>query len=211
MLGVVIVLLIFIGVKYPQFYRNTFLSLTGKMAAPSANTIANTVQRTNLNYGEAVNRHAAAFGLSPKYLKALIILESSGRKNVPARFEKHVYRRLKKLKAGQISQFENLRPHHLKDASDAALKNLARSWGPFQIMGYKCILLGINIKDLRGDKAVFWGIKWIDMTYGDYLRKGKYMDCFHLHNTGKPYPKAGPPKTYDPNYVKNGMRYMGYF
>lgn len=208
---VILAILIILGVRYPQFYRNTYFTLTGGLKAPTGSSISNAIDRTNLHYGGEVEKNAAQFGFSVKYLKSLIILESSGRKNVPPRFEKHVYRRLKQLKYGEISQFENLRPHHLKDATDAALKNLARSWGPFQIMGYKCILLGINIKDLRGDKAIFWGVKWIDLTYGDYLRKGKYMDCFHIHNTGKPYPKVGSPRTYDPNYVKNGMKYMSYF
>ena len=212
----VAVLLVFIAIVKPEVYRTVYYSVRQIASAvsyrsPSQNTIVKTVKRTNANYGKEVDRYAREFGISAKYLKSLIILESSGRKNVPPRFEKHVYRRLKKLKAGQIKQFENLRPGHLKNASDEALKNMARSWGPFQVMGYKCILLGINIKDLRGEKTVYWGVKWIDMTYGDSLKKGRYKDAFHLHNTGKPYPKVGPPKTYNPNYVKNGLAYMQYF
>ncbi|MCX6233495.1 MAG: hypothetical protein NT175_02060 [Bacteroidetes bacterium] len=54
-------------------------------------------------------------------------------------------------------------------------------------------------------------MKWIDMTYGDYIRKGRYKDAFHIHNTGDTYPVAGPPKTYDPKYVENGLMYMKYF
>ena len=212
----VAVLLVFIAIVKPEVYRTVYYSVrqiasSVSYRTPSQSSIVKTVKRTNANYGKDVDRYAAEFGISGKYLKSLIILESSGRKNVPPRFEKHVYHRLKKLKAGQLKQFENLRPGHLKSATDEALKNMARSWGPFQVMGYKCILLGINIRDLRGEKAVYWGVKWIDMTYGNSLKKGRYKDAFHLHNTGKPYPKVGPPKTHNPNYVKNGLSYMQYF
>jgi hypothetical protein len=54
-------------------------------------------------------------------------------------------------------------------------------------------------------------VKWIDLTYGDYIRRGQYKDAFHIHNTGRPYPDSGPPKTYDPKYVPNGLMYMKYF
>ena len=212
----VVILLLLIAIVKPEVYRTVYYSVrqiarSVSNSTPSQNSIVKIVKRTNANYGKEVERYAVEFGISDKYLKSLIVLESSGKKNVPPRFEKHVYRRLKKLKAGQVKQFENLRPSHLKNASDAALRNLARSWGPFQVMGYKCILLGINIKDLRGEKAVYWGVKWINMTYGNFLKKGGYKDAFHLHNTGKPYPKVGPPKTHNPNYVKNGLTYMLYF
>ena len=42
----------------------------------------------------------------------------------------------------------------IHDASDDALKNLATSWGPFQLMGYQVIPLDLNIADIRGDEAV---------------------------------------------------------
>ena len=75
-------------------------------------------------------------------------------------------------------------------------------------MGYKCILLGVQIRDIRGQDAIRSGVDWINQTYGDRLRKGQYRDAFHLHNTGKPYPKEGPPSTYHPDYVERGLRFM---
>jgi hypothetical protein len=169
------------------------------------------VQRTSENYGSDVDRLASQFNLTPEYLKALIVLECSGRKDVSPRYERHVYHSLLKVKEKKLYKFENITYNHLQDATDEALKNMARSWGPFQIMGYKCILLGIQLKDLRGENALYWGMKWIDMTYGDYVRQGRYRDAFHMHNAGSPYPLIGPPRTYDPRYVDNGLAYMKYF
>ena len=62
----------------------------------------------------------------------------------------------------------------IKNINEAGLKNLSTSWGPFQLMGYKCIILGIYVKDIRGDNSVYWGVKWINKTYGKYLKKGRF-------------------------------------
>lgn len=162
--------------------------------------------RTELNYGEELERLAIEFELPVEYLKALVILESSGRKKVPSRYEKHVYNRLINLKNGRRKRYETLRPHHLKDASNVALKNLASSWGPFQLMGYKCLALGVNISDIRGNDALYWGVFWINNEYGDYLRQNKFEEAFRIHNTGSP---TG--KTYNSNYVSEGLTHIAYF
>ncbi len=169
------------------------------------------VIRTQENYGDEIDKLAAQFELSPEFLKSLIILECSGLNNVKPRYERHIYHRLVNVREKKLDRFENITYADLKDATDDALKNMAKSWGPFQIMGYKCIWLDIQLKDLRGDNALYWAVKWIDLTYGDYIRKEQYKDAFHIHNTGRPYPDSGPPKTYDPKYVENGLMYMKYF
>jgi len=169
------------------------------------------VKRLYENYNNKVDILAKQFNLPAEYLKALIILESSGNNNIPNRFEKHVFTELKKVREGTRKNYENIIQKTIYDASDEALKNLASSWGPFQLMGYKCVLLEINVSDVRGKDALYWGIKWIDLTYGNYLRQEKYRDAFHIHNTGRPYPKTGKPFTHDPNYVSNGIKYMKVF
>jgi hypothetical protein len=169
------------------------------------------VIRTEENYGAEIDRLAKQFDLSPEFLKSLIILECSGLKKIKPRFERHVYKRLENVRDGKLDRYENLKPKDLHDATDGALKNMASSWGPFQIMGYKCVWLDIQLADLRGEDALYWGVKWIDLTYGDYVRKGKFKDAFHIHNTGRPYPDSGPPKTYDSKYVPNGLMYMKHF
>ena len=95
--------------------------------------------------------------------------------------------------------------------SDEALRNLATSWGPFQLMGYKCIQLDVQLRDIRGKDAIRAGAQWVDLTYGDALRAGRFEDAFHLHNTGKPYPADGQPTTFHPDYVQRGMAYMRKF
>ena len=157
------------------------------------------------NYSEEVERASVEFDLPYPYLMALLQLECGGRKPAGSRFEKHVFKRLKDVRDGNRESYENVTPRHLADASDAALKNLSTSWGPFQLMGYKCILLEVKIKDIRGPESVYYGAKWIDLAYGKKLREGKYKDCFHIHNTGRPFPSNGKPTTHDPQYIPRGI------
>lgn len=163
------------------------------------------------NYGHDIKIYAHQFNLPPEYLMAVIMLECSGRKEVPPRFEQGVYNKLVEVKDLKRASLESITYRDLHDASDEALRNLASSWGPFQLMGYKCLHLGIRIKDLRGSNSLYYGVKWIDGTYGKYVREGKYADAFHIHNTGRPVPKNGKYFTYDPKYVPNGLQYMEYF
>ena len=167
--------------------------------------------RVEENYGKAIDSCAKIFNLNSRYIKSLACLECSGRIDRPNRFERHVYKRLKNVRDGKLADYEGVTQKMLHDASDEALKNLATSWGPFQIMGYKCLHLNINVADLRGNDAVYWGVKWINMEYGHLLKKGRYRDAFHYHNTGRVYPADGKPTTYDPNYVPNGLEYMRHF
>ena len=163
------------------------------------------------NWGRDIEKAAEQYRIPAAFLKALCMLESSGRKPVPARFEEHVYTRLKLVKAGLRGSYEHVTRQSLSNASDEAIQNLASSWGPFQLMGYKCLLLGIEVKDIRGDDAIEHGVRWIDMTYGKYLRQGRFEDAFHMHNTGRPIPASGRHLTHDPKYVANGMRWIQRF
>jgi hypothetical protein len=213
-----VITLIAIAIWNPMLYINTsdYLQRYYRYETEEENTTFESttpqpVIRTQENYGAEVDKLAAQFDLSPEFLKSLIILECSGLKKVKPRFERHIYKKLVAVRDGRLDHFENIKPPDLRGATDDALKNMASSWGPFQIMGYKCIWLDTQLKDLRGDDAVYWAVKWIDLTYGDYIRKGQYKDAFHIHNTGQPYPDGGKPRTYDPKYVPNGLMYMKYF
>ena len=163
------------------------------------------------NYAREVRRAADKYDLEYSYLMSLLMLECGGRKPSGARFEPHVFKRLKHVRDGKRAQFEHVTPSHLADASDEALKNLATSWGPFQLMGYKCILLGVKIQDIRGPEGIDHGADWINRTYGAAMRQGRFRDCFHMHNAGTPYPTSGLPKTHDPQYVPRGMAMMNQF
>lgn len=166
---------------------------------------------TQLHYGNEVDFWANEFDLPPSYLLALIQLESGGRMPAGKRFESHVFKRLKAVRDGQRDRYEQITAEDLAGAGDEALRNLATSWGPFQLMGYKCIQLEVQLRDIRGKDAVKEGVKWINETYGDVLREERYRDAFHIHNTGKPFPQSGPPTTFHPDYVERGMAYMRKF
>lgn len=162
-------------------------------------------------WAKEIQKWSQKFNISDEYLKALTILECSGKKEVKPRFEKEIYKKLKLLKAGKLKKFENISYKQIKKVSDKQLKKMASSWGPVQIMGYKCFWLGISIDELIGDKVLFYSVKWIDETYGNYVRTGRYKDAFHIHNAGKLYPKNGKPQTHDPDYVKNGLKHLRYY
>jgi len=198
-------------VRTYDYFMRSYRYVTIEENTTFESTSPQPVIRTEENYGASIDKLAEQFDLSPEYLKALIILECSGLKKIKPRFERHIYKRLVNVREKKLDKFENIKYNDIKDATDDALKNMAHSWGPFQIMGYKCIWLDINLSDLRGDNSLYWAVKWIDLTYGDYVRKGRYKDAFHIHNTGRPYPESGPPKTYDPKYVPNGLMYMKHF
>lgn len=168
-------------------------------------------KRVQENYGQLIDSCSYLIGVPPEYVKALTCLECSGRTDMPKRFEKHVYKRLKDVRDGKKSSYEGVTTAMIQDANDDALKNLATSWGPFQIMGYKCLHLNINVADLRGNEAVYWGIKWIKGEYGHLLNAKRFKDAFHYHNAGCVYPSNGKPKTYDKDYVPNGLEYMEWF
>lgn len=167
---------------------------------------SNVYDRTTKNYGKQIELTSKKFNLPAEYLKALIILESSGNKDVSSRYEHHVYKKLDSLRNHQIISYKKLKPYQLKDVTDAALKNLSTSWGPFQIMGYKCLELGVSVKELRGDSSVYWGVYWIDKEYGQFLKEKKYKEAFRIHNTGSP---TG--ETFDKKYVAKGIAHINYF
>tara|TARA_B110000285_G_C15108095_1_gene609250 strand:- start:870 stop:1568 length:699 start_codon:yes stop_codon:yes gene_type:complete len=169
------------------------------------------IRATKSNYSEEALKWAEAFDLPYPYLMALIQLETGGRKPAGKRFESHVFDQLQAVRDGSRLSYENVTAAHLADASDEALRNLATSWGPFQLMGYKCILLEVQIRDIRGNEAIRFGVDWINQTYGSYLKREAFQDAFHLHNTGKPFPKNGKSQTYHPDYVARGLHLMNQY
>lgn len=168
-------------------------------------------ERTWLNYADDVKKVSKELNVEPEYLLALIALECEGRKEVPSRFEPHVFVKLQEVRDGEQERYESITTQDIATSDDEALKNLASSWGPFQLMGYQCLYLDIKLKDMRGKKAVYYGTQWIKNAYGKYLEKKKYKDAFHCHNTGKPYPKLGPPRTHNRHYVPRGLKFMKEF
>lgn len=164
------------------------------------------------NYGDEMREIATSLELPYAYLMSLAVLECSGDKPAGHRFEQHVFRELVKVKDGKRRSYEAVRKQHLANLSEGEIRDLATSWGPFQLMGYKAVALDVDVEDLSDeDVAARIGARWIQKEYGRFLKKKKWKDAFHIHNTGKRFPLNGRSQTHDPYYVSDGLRYMKYF
>lgn len=163
------------------------------------------------NYGESASKAAKKHGVPAEYILALIALECSGRKIIPHRFEPHIYEKLDLIAHGKLASMESVTYPKIKGLHVAQLRDLASSWGPFQIMGYKSLEIGVNVKSFEGANSVDIGTKWIKNEYGHILDKKDFKSAFHLHNTGRTYPKFGPPRTYHKEYIPRGLKYMEKF
>jgi len=213
-----LVLVCMATVAYLLHDNATVLTYAGKIQSSlkayfgeGSRSRVNAFKMTESNYGSEVEEIAEKYDLPAAYLKALIVLECSGKKPVKPRYEKHIFIKLKKVRDQKGRTFEHITQDMISDASDEALKNLSKSWGPFQLMGYKCLHLDVKVNDIRGDDALDWGAKWIKMEYGHLLKKKRFADAFHYHNTGRLYPKDSITTTHDPKYVDNGIKYIAYF
>lgn len=184
--------------------------------AHSKTSFGNGRKNVDANYKSKVLSLALDYDLPASYLLSLIVLECGGHAPCGHRFEPKRFKQLKRLRDGKRRKFEYLRSSDLKGKTDSEIRDFATSWGPFQIMGYHTILLSteetvVTIEDLKGTKSLDIGVQWVDLNYGKLLREERYKDAFHMHNTGRLYPKMGRPRTYDPNYVSNGLAHMTYF
>lgn len=168
----------------------------------------NIVERTFSNYHDQLSPLAEEYDIPESYLLALAALECSGRKIVPHRFEPHVYGKLLQVKQGELDHLEMATSSKLKSVEQDELRALASSWGPFQIMGYKCFELEVSISVLKGPNNAEHAVRWISENYGKYLQRKRFKDAFHYHNTGRKYPLWGPPRTYHTSYVPQGLKYM---
>lgn len=168
-------------------------------------------QKTYDNYGRSVKKASDKYNLPPDYLLALIALECSGRKLVPHRFEPHIFNKLDQVARGVTTNLEHVTAKELNGSTHKQMRAFASSWGPFQIMGYKCFEINTDVAGLKGSQSVMLGSKWIAQSYGALLAAGDFKSAFHLHNTGQTYPKFGPPKTYHRDYVPRGLKYMEAF
>lgn len=190
-----------------------FRSVTGwKLPEDPRPAGVSDLQWCEKNYSEEMADIAKKYDLPYEYLMSLAVLECSGNKPAGNRFEKHVFNQLKKVRDGKQRKYENIHQEDLNGLDDEALKNLASSWGPFQLMGYKVIPLGLRISDISDEEeAAYHGAAWIKKEYGHFLARKKWKDAFHYHNTGKRFPLSGRSATHDPYYVSDGIKYMKHF
>jgi len=175
-----------------------------------------------------------------EFLGALTANESGGNARA-ARFEPAVYRHLKAVAAGAAAHYNGIQAEDLSAEvsemlhpksgeyhertltapfaanhqralgamEDEALRELATSWGFTQIMGYHMAARGGTVRDLLDPEfhyrvaleqlAEFADENQLDLAH-------EFEEMFRCWNTGLPYGK-----TYDPNYVPNGIRRMALY
>lgn len=135
-----------------------------------------------------------------------------------SRFEPGVYEDLISLRdrgfcylgAKRSTSYSGLRPADLQGASDDAVRNLSRSFGATQIMGWSMVrMLPGTIADLRDpQKHLFLAVQRLVIVADEELRTlngridpaGSFGDTLRIWNTGR---EKG--KTYHADYVPNAV------
>lgn len=128
------------------------------------------------------------------------------------RFEDHHYRALKSVrdrgywvdgKGRRQTAFSGVTQRDVEDASDAALKALASSHGPGQIMGWHVVHnLNCTVADLRDPKQSLRHIvDLMILTSKRYILRGDWTSVMKIWNTGKP-----DGKTHSSSYVGDADR-----
>lgn len=129
------------------------------------------------------------------------------------RFEPHVYAALVSLRdrgyyvtrqGARKARYGRVLQADLANAPDAAVRALASSWGPGQIMGYNAIDFGCTVADLRDpDKSLGYIVRMLIRDAAPYIARSQWEAVFRIWNTGSP---TG--KTYSPTYVPQGLAVM---
>lgn len=118
------------------------------------------------------------------------------------RFEPGVYHKLTAVRDGLMSRWSGIVTRDLNGLSDAAIRNLATSWGMTQIMGWHLIhnLKG-TIQDLRDpDKHLHFTVQLLVLTASVHLKSGRFDNVLRIWNTG-----SANGKTYHDDYVDNAL------
>ena len=202
-----VVLILLVYLLYLWYFPN---GLYGGEDPIQANMMSYLASKLRANYAEEIEEICQAQKIPSEYFKALAILECSAEKPPKSRYEPKVYERLREVKEGKKPAYGSLKHAQLKDLSPEQLKDMATSWGVFQLMGYHAYGLDIAPRDLEGAEGIRLSIIWIEKAYGQYIRKGDFANAFHIHNTGKPIVN-GEYETYSADYIPRGLEYIKLF
>lgn len=168
-------------------------------------------------YGQKILAATRNTGIDPAFVAGKTGVEA-GVKNGKivenaTRFEPGVYQDLKDLRdkgfcfigGKKMKTYSGVKRSQIADATDAALKALATSYGLTQIMGWHMInnLKG-TISDLRDpDKHLSYNVQLLALVGGNYLKRKDYESVLRIWNTGR-----ANGKTYHPYYVANALLVM---
>jgi hypothetical protein len=170
--------------------------------------------RILVKWGEAIETACASSSVPHEFLAALIANESGGHLGTKPRFELQVFRHLLDVQAGKPSQADLLhhRPAHygaitprmLAGKDENTLRAYSTSWGLTQIMGYHVLGTIFTVGDLMDPKKNL--AEAIHMLAA-FCRQFSLEPCVEFEEMFRCW-NAGSPrgKTYDPQYVENGLR-----
>jgi hypothetical protein len=183
------------------------MAFTDKQAATRARQIYD-------KCGPLIHAACAGTGVKEAFLAGFTGVEAAfaiaGPKFDSKRFEKGVYADLISLRDNGFcivggkkrTNYNGLKQSQIKDANDAAVHNLATSWGCTQIMGYWGLVLGCTIAELRdADKHFHYSVQLLKIVSGHYLAENDLASVLHIWNTG-----SANGKTYHEDYVVNALK-----
>jgi len=157
--------------------------------------------------GAEITRACTGTLVPDEFLAGLIGIENARLDPNASRFEAGTYLNLKKLRNPIIfwrKSWNGITQADLKGASDEALINLATSFGYTQIMGWWSIHLKCTVADIRDpQKHLGIAVRLLHRVAGRQLKDQTFGPVFRIWNTGQPNGK-----TYDPDYVANGVAVM---
>ena len=142
------------------------------------------------------------------FLAGLISVEDARLDIHASRFEKGVYEKLKALRNPLVlwkKEWNGIKRSDMKGLSDAALVNLASSFGYTQIMGWHTLHdLRCSVADLRNPELhLMIAVNLLHMVASPQLRGQNFPGVLRVWNTGSP---TGT--TFDSQYCSNGIAVM---
>jgi len=166
------------------------------------------------HFGGLITKACKLSSVPPEFLAALIANESNGDPDA-SRFEKHVFKKLVEVREGTRKNYSTIHREHLVSLNDDALRLLATSYGPTQIMGYNAVLRHVDPLELnKPETAIHLTLQMLaECARNCGLDvQADFEEMLRWWNTGSPYddPKTERVEgvTHDPNYVPNALRRM---
>ena len=159
-------------------------------------------------YGQIFKTFSIQHDISWSFIMALYVMECVDTMECGGQYDKTVFQELKNVRAGKLKEYKDITAHHVVASSNDALRELATSWGPFQIRGYRAVPYGITISQLKSEKAVEYSILWIAKAYGALLKKYTCQEMFlqHIHYHSRVLTTISSLE-----YASQGCKYMEWF
>lgn len=141
--------------------------------------------------------------VSPQRLAGLISVENAQLNPLATRFEPAVFEKLRRVRDSWLPRtYNGIHRSAIRDASDAALRALATSYGYTQIMGWHVLTAPLaqhSVSELRDPaRHLGFAVQLLEYDAGKYFRAGNYPAALHVWNTG-----SAMRPTHDPDYVAN--------